>query len=142
MVIPDVNVLLYAYDSDSLRHAPCAAWLSGVLSGAEEVGLSFVVALGFIRLVTHPAVWARPMPTTDAIAIVRSWLARPQVRLLQPTDPYWETLEAIVTDARAVGPLVMDAHLAAMAKEHGATVVTTDRDFRRFTGVRSFDPSV
>ncbi len=142
MVIPDVNVLLYAYDSDSPRHAPCAAWLSGVLSGAEEVGLSLVVALGFIRLATHPAVWARPMPTTDAIAIVRSWLARPQVRLLQPTETYWQTLEAVAVDSKAVGSLVMDAHLATLARERGATVVTTDRDLRRFTGVRLLDPSV
>ena len=135
-------MLLYAYDSDSPRHAPCAAWLSGVLSGAEEVGLSFVVALGFIRLATHPVIWARPMPTTDAIAIVRSWLARPQVRPLQPTETYWETLQAVAPDSRAVGSVVMDAHLAALARERGATVVTTDRDVRRFTGVRLFDLSV
>lgn len=141
MVIPDVNVLLYAYDTESPRHAPCATWLSAALSGSEGVGLSFVVALGFIRLATHPSVWTRPMSTTEAISIVRSWLARPQVRLLQPTDPYWETLDAVAADARAVGWLVMDAHLAALAKEHGATVVTTDRDFRRFSGVRLIDPA-
>ena len=140
-MIPDVNVLLYAYDSENPRHAPCATWLVTALSGSEDVGLSFVVALGFIRLATHPAVWARPMSATDAIATVRSWLARPQVRLLQLTDAYWQTLEAVATDARAVGPLVMDAHLAALAREHGATVVTTDRDFRRFAGIRLLDPS-
>lgn len=140
-MIPDVNVLLYAYDTESLHHAPCATWLSVALSGSEDVGLSFVVALGFIRLASHPSVWTRPMSTTEAITIVRSWLARPQVRLLAPTDAYWATLDAVAADARAVGSLVMDAHLAALAKEHGATVVTTDRDFRRFAGIRSFDPS-
>lgn len=140
-MIPDVNVLLYAYDTENRHHAPCATWLSAALSGSEDVGLSFVVALGFIRLASHPSVWTRPMSTTEAITIVRSWLARPQVRLLAATDGYWETLDAVAADARAVGSLVMDAHLAALAKEHGATVVTTDRDFRRFAGIRSFDPS-
>ena len=136
-------MLLYAYDSDSdsPRHAPCAAWLSDALTGTEEVGLWFGVALGSIRLATHPVIWARPMPTTDAIAIVRSWLARPQVRLLQPTETYWETLQAVALDSRAVSSVVMDAHLAALARERGATVATTDRDVRRFAGVRLFDPS-
>jgi uncharacterized protein len=141
MVTPDVNVLLYAYDSASERHQPCRDWLAGAMNGTEEVGLSFVTVLGFLRIATSPRVLHQPRTVSEAIAIVRTWLDRPQVRMLVPSSGYWLSLGEVAAGGDAAGGLLMDAHLVALAREHGATVVSTDRDFRRFRGVRLVDPT-
>lgn len=142
MVTPDVNILLHAYDSSSQHHRPCRDWLAGAMNGTEEVGFSFAVILGFIRISTNARVLSEPRSIAEAITIVRSWIERPNVRILTPSSGYWLTLLEIATDGGARGDLVMDAHLAALAREHGATVVSTDRDFRRFRQVRLIDPTL
>lgn len=140
-MIPDVNVLLYGYDTTSERHERCNAWLTAALNGEEEVGFSFIVVLGFLRIATHPGVWTTPMSVTTALGIVDTWLTRPNTRLIQPGARYWSTLHDLAIEADARGSLLMDAHLAALAGERGATLVSTDRDLRRFRGVRLLDPT-
>jgi len=133
--------LLYAYDSSNERHEPCRRWLTGAFNGPEEVGLSLVTVLAFLRIATQRQIWTRPLEISDAITIIRTWIGRTNVRLLGHTAAFWSTLESVAVDADARGPLLMDAHLAALAMDHGATIVTTDRDFRRFADVRLVDPT-
>lgn len=142
MVTPDVNILLYAYDSSSEHHDACREWLGTAMNGVEEVGFSFATLLGFLRIATNPRILAAPRSMAEAVTIVRSWLDRPNVRVLAPSGGYWLTLLDVATDGDARGDLVMDAHLAALAREHGAAVVSTDRDFRRFRQVRLIDPTL
>lgn len=142
MILVDANVLIYAYDLGSPRQSEAAAWLERTLSGDEDVRFPLTTLLAFLRITTNPGVFERPLTASRAIGIVRSWLARPNVAIANPTDRHWETLEATATAGQARGPLLMDAHVAALASEHGATLATTDRDFARFPRLKTVDPLV
>lgn len=141
MIVIDANVLLYAHDSTDPRHGPTARWLEATVDGDEVVGLALVTLLAFIRISTDPRVYQTPITATRAIGLVESWLGRGNVHLIGPTDAHWRTLADLVVGGKARGPVVMDAHLAALTVEHGATLATTDRDFSRFPGVRTIDPT-
>ncbi|MBI5495040.1 MAG: type II toxin-antitoxin system VapC family toxin [Deltaproteobacteria bacterium] len=140
MILPDINLLLYAYDSSAPVHPAAARWWQDCLSGSEPVGLAAVVVFGFVRLSTNPRVYSPAASVHDAAARVRSWLARPQVELLQPGPRHVETalnwLEAVGVGAN----LTTDAQIAATAMEYDATVHTTDADFARFPGLRWVNP--
>jgi toxin-antitoxin system PIN domain toxin len=135
MILPDANLLLYAYDSASPFHRPAARWWSALLSAPEPVGLCPVVAFAFLRLATHPRVFARPMEVADASRIIASWLARPNVRLLAPGPGHVAHVCRLLAHAGTGANLVTDAQLAALALEHSATIHTADTDFARFPGV-------
>jgi hypothetical protein len=139
VIIVDANVLLHAYDSGSERHGDAARWLEEALSGDEPVGMPVVNLLAFIRISTNPRVLESPLETAEAIAIVESWMARPQVVMPHLTSGHWSILAALSREGQARGPMVMDAHVAALAKEHGAVICTTDRDFRRFD-IKTIEP--
>jgi hypothetical protein len=140
MILIDANLLLYAYDGTSARHAAARAWLENVFSSPEPVGLSWITLLAFLRVGTDPRAVRRPLSPADASAIVGTWLQRPNVTILQPTERHWSVLTRLLTDGQARGPLVMDADLAALAIEHGATLCTVDRDFGRFPGLTVVNP--
>jgi len=140
MILVDANVLIYAYDLGSPRQAEAAAWLERTLSRDEDVRFPLTTLLAFLRITTNPGVFERPLTASRAIGIVRSWLARPNVAIANPTDRHWEVLEATAAAGQARGPLLMDAHVAALAGEHGATLATTDRDFARFPRLKTTDP--
>jgi toxin-antitoxin system PIN domain toxin len=137
----DVNVLLYAHDTSSTHHARCRDWLIGALSGDEHIGLPWQTLLGFVRIVTNARAVRRPLTAPEACAIVGRWLARPQAIVVEPGERYWAIFQDLVARAQVQGPLVSDAALAALAIEHGATLCTSDRDFRRFDGLRLLDPT-
>ena len=141
MIVLDANILLYAFDSSSPRHDAARRWLEAALGGAEIVGFPLVTLLAFVRIGSDPRVFTAPLGATDAIAIVQEWLERPNTRLVQPTSQHWAVFTEAVEAGRASGPTVTDAHLAALAKEHGARLCTTDRDFARFPGVETLDPT-
>ena len=141
MIVVDANILLYAYDPSDRRHAAAAAWLEGTLGGTEQVGLAVSVVLAFIRIATDPRVHEPPMSIGTAIDVVGTWLDQPNVQVMHPTIGHWRTLGDLAASGQALGPLVMDAHLATLTIEHGATLATTDRDFRRFPGLRTVDPT-
>lgn len=141
-VLVDANLLLYAYDADSPHHLAARRWLEREISSGRPVRFALVTLLAFVRIASDQRVFARPLPPVDACAIIETWLAVPNVRLLEPGRRTWQHLSAICDDAQARGALVMDAHLAALALEHGAIVATADRDFRRFNGVRFTNPLV
>ncbi len=140
MIVVDANILLYAYDSDSPRHEAAKRWLEGTLGSEADVRFGLSTVLAFLRIGTDPRVYARPMSTADAISLVRSWLEHPNVSLALPTERHWPLLDEVAAAGKARGPLLMDAHLAALTAEHGATLATTDRDFKRFSGVKVIDP--
>lgn len=140
MILVDANVLLYAYGSKSPHHAAARRWLERVFSAAEPVGLAWVSVLAFLRIATNPRLGGGTISMSDAAAIVSEWLERPTITLLGPTERHWEVLERLLDDGQVRGPLVTDAHLAALAIEHGATLCSTDRDFARFPGLTVVNP--
>jgi hypothetical protein len=136
MVIVDANVLLYARNADARQHAASYAWLEEALSGAEGVGLPWTCLLAFLRIATNPRATAVPLPIDDATAQVEHWLAAPSAIAVTPTSRHAAVLAGLLQQTGAAGNLVTDAHLAALAIEHGATIVSYDRDFTRFPGVQ------
>jgi hypothetical protein len=138
--LPDVNLLLYAYDSESPRHTAAREWLEETLSGTETVAFAWAAVVGFIRIATNPAIFARPWDAGGALDLVDEWLAQPAVTVVNPTDRHAAVLRDLLTPLGAAGNLTSDAHLAALAIEHGATVYSCDNDFSRFSGLRWIDP--
>ncbi len=140
MKLPDVNLFLYAYDSRSPRHAMARDWLEQTLSGAETVGLSWTVLLAFIRLSTRSVVVDHPLDASAAIELVQSWLDQPCVTVINPTERHAAVLRELLLPLGTAGNLTTDAHLAALAIEHGALLCSCDTDFARFAGLRWVDP--
>ena len=140
MIVPDVNLLLYAYDSTSPFHTKAAAWWQGCLSGAEPVGLLPAVVFGFVRIGTNLRAFEHPMTPSEAAGHVRSWLAQPPVELLDPEAGYVERVLKSLENLGTAGNLVTDAQIALAALDHDAVVHTTDTDFMRFAGLRWVNP--
>jgi toxin-antitoxin system PIN domain toxin len=140
VIIPDANVLLYAYHQGAPQHARARAWVEAVFSGIEPVGIPWQCVTAFLRIATHSKVFTQPYSTAEAVGIVRAWLQAPAVQALEPGERYFEILAELLQTAQVSGPLVMDAALAALAIEFGATLATSDRDFRRFDGLKLLDP--
>lgn len=141
MVIVDANVLIHAVNRDLEHHDAARVWVEEVLSGDEPVGFAWVVLLAFLRIATHSAVLPNPLPVADAFGAVDSWLAAGPATVADPTARHAAVLRGLLLEVGTGGNLTTDAHLAALAVEHGARLCTFDRDFQRFPGVRSFAPS-
>ena len=140
MILVDANLLLYASDAASVHHEPASRWLETTLSEPEPVGLAWVAVLAFLRVGTNPRIRKDALTVEEAADILDSWLERPMVTLVNPGERHWRILLEMLTRGQVRGPLATDAHLAALAIEHGATLATTDRDFARFPGLRFFNP--
>lgn len=141
MIVVDANVLLYAYDATDPRHQRAASWLEGAFGGSDDVGLPLTTILAFVRISTDPRVYETPRDPEEVIGLVGTWLSRSNVHLIGPTERHWKTFGRLMAAGKVRGSLVMDAHVAALAVEHGATLATTDRDFSRFPGLRTIDPT-
>lgn len=140
MILVDANLLIYAVDRDSPHHAPARRWLEAALSGSEPVGIAWIAALAFVRITTHPGVMRKPLSAENAIGYIDGWLRQPFVRLIGPGEKHWPILRNLLTASGTAGNLTSDAHLAALAIEHGCTVASADNDFRRFAGVTHVNP--
>jgi len=140
VIVLDANILLYAYDVNSEKHAKALAWVEQVLSDATPVGLPWQTVAAFIRVVTNPRLPGKRFTPEEAAQIVDQWLDQPNVRLLAPSDQHWIIFRQMMIDGQARGPLVSDAQLAALATEYGGILQTTDRDFARFPGLRWSNP--
>lgn len=140
MIIPDANLLLYAYNASFPQHQAARLWWEAALSSAESVGLSWQTITVFLRIGTHSRAFLQPFGSDEAAAIVESWMEQPMVQLVVPSAQHWSILRKIIAKSQISGPLVMDAHLAALAIEYGATLHTHDQDFNRFEGLKLFDP--
>ena len=140
MILIDANVPIYAYDTSSARHLTAKAWLENALATEADVRFGLITLMAFLRVVTNPTVLTRPLSVAAATEISMAWLSRANVRICEPTDRHWPLFAVLATVGQARGPLLMDAHLAALAIEHGATLISTDRDFARFPGLRWSNP--
>ncbi len=140
MKLLDVNLLIYAVDEDSARFARAHPWVEGVLAGRETVALPWSVLLAFLRLTTKPQVMTSPLTADDALDLVDGWLARPNTVVVHPTERHSAVLRELLAPLGTAGNLVTDAHLAALAIEHGAELSSCDADFSRFAGLRWIDP--
>ena len=140
MILVDANLLIYAVDRDSPHHSRARRWLEETLSGAEWVGFPWIAVLAFLRVTTHPAVMRKPLACDDAIAYVDGWLHQPFVKPIGPVEQHWPILRSLLKASGAAGNLTSDAHLAALAIEHGCSVASADNDFRRFAGVTHLNP--
>ncbi len=140
MILVDANLLIYAYDESSKYHLLARRWLETLFSAPAPVLLPWSVLLAFLRITTHRRVFDQPFSLEEARAIVSQWLALPAVVVPVPGKRHWEILDELLRDGQARGALVTDAHLAALAVEHGAQLATTDRDFARFRALRTLNP--
>jgi len=142
VILPDLNILIHAYNPGSATHPVARTWWEACLTGNRPVFLPWVVILGFLRLTTRPLIAANPLPVSEACEIASSWLARPQVSPLHPGYHHGEILFDLLRIAGTGGNLTTDAHLAALAIEHRVELHTTDSDFSRFPGLWWRNPLV
>ena len=140
MRVVDANVLLYAVNEASPQHEASARWLDEALDGGDNVGLSWSALLAFVRVATNPRIMPHPLSAEDAMSQVQDWIAAPSAHVLHPGERHAPILEALLAAAGTAANLVNDAHLAALAIEHRAGVVTFNTDFARFDGVRAKRP--
>lgn len=140
MILVDVNLLVYAHVEGMHRHAEARRWLDDALSGTGPVGLPWHSLLGFVRLVTNPRVFAAPHDSRTAWSVVEHWLDADPVWTPGPTDRHREVFSTLVERVRPSGNLVPDTHLAAIAIEHGLTLMTADRGFARFPDLKWANP--
>jgi toxin-antitoxin system PIN domain toxin len=138
--LPDVNLLLYAVDESSPHHDRAQPWLEQTLSGTEEVGFAWSVLLGFIRISTNPVALAHALTAADALDYVDSWLGQSVAVSVHPTSQHAVILRRLLEPLGTAANLTSDAHLAALAIEHGAELCSRDADFSRFAGLRWADP--
>ncbi len=135
MKLVDANVLLYAVNEDAPHHGVSRCWLDSALSGGETVGFAWIVVLAFLRLSTRAGVFAAPLTVAQAAGVVTSWLEQPAAIAVEPTPRHLSLLAGLLESSGSAGNLVSDAHLAALALEHRAELVSFDSDFARFEGV-------
>jgi toxin-antitoxin system PIN domain toxin len=140
MRLVDLNVLLYAVNRNVPKHEAARRWWEGAISGAEPVGVSWHVLLGFLRLSTGARGMAAPLAVGDALAQVEEWVSHPNVHILLETPEHWRILQELLREVGTAGDLASDAHLAALAISHGATLVSCDSDFGRFRRLRWENP--
>jgi len=140
VILPDLNLLLYAYNPHMPQHDAARRWWEGAMNGEELIGMPFEVAFGFIRIATNPRLGAARVALADARSLVESWLQLPQLRTLTPSALHFSRTMDLMASAMAVGPVLSDAILAAYAIENRATLFTNDGDFARFPGLDWTNP--
>ena len=140
MMIPDVNMLVYAVDETSPFHEKARRWWDGLLSSTVTVGLCYASILGFVRVTTNRRVFISPLSVRDALEHVESWMDQPNAVLLAPTERHWSILSGLLRSTDVGANLTTDAHIAAYAIEHAGTLYSNDGDFARFEGLRWRNP--
>ena len=140
MILIDANILIYAHVSSFAQHNLARDWLDQQLNALARVGLPWTSLLAFLRLVTNPRVFEQPEAIRDAWEQVHTWLTSETVWIPQPTERHADILGEFLALPGVHGNLVPDAHLAALAVEHGLTLCSTDGDFARFQGLRWLNP--
>lgn len=140
MILVDSNLLLYAKFEDVPQHRRAKAWVEEQMNGTTRVGIPWQSSLAFLRLATNQRVFAHPLPIAAAWKQLMEWLDRPKVWIPEPTEEHASVLGDLLLDASVTGNLVADAHLAALAIEHGLTICSADSDFAKFAGVSWLNP--
>jgi toxin-antitoxin system PIN domain toxin len=135
MKIPDVNVLINVAHVGAVQHRRAVDWMADAFDDPAGVGFAWVALLGFVRITTRPGAFTQPMTVASALAIVDHWLSQPGAQVVHPGPRHAGLLGRLLLTAGTAGNLTTDAHLAALAIEHGGTIGTFDRDFARFAGL-------
>ena len=135
MILPDVNVLIYAFRRDAPHHARCKAWLDAVIDGDALFGVSPLTLSGLVRITTNRRIYQQPSSLEDALGFCDDLLGQPHCEIIEPSDRHWMIFRHLCVEAGSRGPHVTDAWFAALAIEHGCTWITYDRDFARFPGL-------
>jgi len=136
MILPDANTLLYAVNSATNEHAAALRALRSGFDDPRGVALAWTVLLAFLRLSTRRGIFPRPLSVEEALRVIESWLGHPRAQVVHPGEQHAEILGRLLRSAGTAGNLTTDAHLAALAIEHGAIILSFDRDFARFEGVQ------
>ena len=136
MDLPDINVLIYAHREDSPEHDRYAAWLLALANSPSPFALSSFTLAGFLRIVTNPRIFQPATPMDQALAFCRQLIARPNCAVLQPGQRHWRIIVELIESAGIHGAMVSDVYLAALAIEHDCELVTSDKDFARFSKLR------
>lgn len=140
MIVPDLNLLVYAYNADAPQHVASRRWWEQTLSGSRSVGLPWAVSIGYVRIMTSRAVLLEPFPPAHAIEHVRAWMHQPQVQILVPGPRHLDVFSSLTDAIGAAGRLTTNLHLAALAIENQAELHSNDADFARFPGLRWHNP--
>ncbi|MCF8176869.1 MAG: type II toxin-antitoxin system VapC family toxin [Sulfuritalea sp.] len=140
MIVVDANLLIYAVNMNLPQHKQARAWWEGALSGAGDVGLPWVSLMAFLRICTNPRIFESPLSPEQATGFIDEWLDRPNVSAVAPGPAHWAILKNLLRQAGTAANLTTDAHIAALALEHGCTVCSADNDFKRFPGVTHINP--
>jgi uncharacterized protein len=140
MILVDANILLYAEDELSSQHGSAKEWWDQQLSGSSPVCLCWTVIGAFIRIASNPRVFENPLSGKESIARVQGWFDQPCTRIVEATERHWQVFQQMLNDGQALGNLVTDAHLAALAIQHGCELMSTDADFARFPRVKWRNP--
>jgi uncharacterized protein len=140
LILPDVNVLLYAFRSDSTDHRSYRDWLLALVNGPSAYAVSPQVLSSVVRIANHPRIYARPSSLDDALKFTSALLSPPHCAVLHPGPRHWEIFRRLCQSSNAAGNLVPDAWFAALAIEHGCQWITTDRDYCRFDGLQCRAP--
>lgn len=142
MILVDANLLVYALHADLPQHQAAKAWFERAVMGQEPLALCWMVILAVIRLSTNNRLFPQALSAGQAVAVVESWLGHPGVVVIGPGEAHWPILSGLLGTLGEAGNLTPDAHLAALAIEHGAVIFSADNDFRRFPGLRVCNPLV
>jgi toxin-antitoxin system PIN domain toxin len=140
VIVPDLNLVIYAYNPRAPNHTAARAWWEDLLNGAEPVAIPWVVTLGFVRLLTNRSVLVTPMTPAGAVAQIRAWFACSSVESIEPGPQHIDLLDRLLSAVGTGGNLTTDAHLAALAIEHQCELHSNDNDFARFPGLRWRNP--
>ena len=140
MILIDLNLLIYAVNEDAPQHLPAKAWLEQVLGGTETVALPWTVLLSFLRITTRAGIFLKPLLPQVAFELVEGWLGQSPVTTVEPTAQHFRVLRDLLLPLGTAGNLTADAHLAALAIEHGAVLCSSDNDFSRFPRLRWRNP--
>jgi len=140
VILVDANLLIYAVNRDLAQHGAARRWVEAVFSGNELVGIPWVALLAFLRVCTSSRVFERPLSPEAAVAYVDDWLAQPVVRAVGPGERHWAILRSLLEQSGTAGNLTTDAHIAALALEHGCVICSADNDFKRFPVLKRVNP--
>ncbi len=140
MKLLDANVLIFATNSDAHQHRRAREWIENALFGPESIAFAWLTLLAFLRLATRSGVFSKPLSIGKAFDVIDAWLSSPNARVIEPGESHAVILRGLLQQSGTAGNLTSDAHLAALAIEHGAELVSFDRDYARFAGLRTVIP--
>ncbi|RKX81101.1 MAG: type II toxin-antitoxin system VapC family toxin [Spirochaetes bacterium] len=140
MILPDVNILIHAINTESPLNKHISGWWDNCLSGSTPIYLPWVVILGFVRISTNRRIFDAPLSLEEASGYINSWLSQPPVSTISPGEGHWPLVEKLLKEAGTAGNLTTDAHIAALAIQWDCKVYSTDTDFARFSGVKWKQP--